>query len=203
MSSHLTPTSELAAVNAMLESIGETKINSLENIEAPDADTALTKLRQVSRQVQAEGWHWNTDIERVLALDENSEIPLPANTLKVDTVGSDAGLDVVQRGTRLYDRVRHTKSFTKPVKADVVIMLDFDELPESARQYIFLRAGRMFQDGVVGAAALHRFQEKDEIDARTKLEAAEDEAADYNILTGNWGAMRVISRRVNPARGGY
>lgn len=196
----LSPTSELEAVNFMLRSIGDTGINTLENIEVTDAGDALSYLRVVSRAVQARGWHWNTDDDFPIQPDENEYLTLPSNTLKVDTTGSDAGKDLVQRGTRLYDRRNHTYKFADPVTVDLVQMLPFEELPEVARQYVFIKAARMFQDGAVGSQVLHKYQKDDEDAALARLEADDTENADYNYLTDSPSTFNIINRRFVPWR---
>ena len=50
-------------------------------------------------------------------------------------------VDVTMRGSRLYDR-RQAFTFTEDLKADVTALLDWDDLPEHAHQYIMqLRLG--------------------------------------------------------------
>lgn len=195
LENYLAPTTELEAVNEMLRSIGETPVNSLENLQVIDASIALSTLRSVSRSVQTEGWNFNTEDKYPLALDENSEAQLPANTLHVDTVYYDADIDAVQRGSRLYDKTNHTYTFDHAPYVKLVLMLPFDELPEAARQYIFIRAARVFQDSVVGSPNLHEFKQDDEVRARALLEQNEYDSADNNMLTDNWSVFQTVYRR--------
>ncbi|UIL29739.1 hypothetical protein LZK75_11385 [Rhizobium leguminosarum] len=107
----LTPTTELEAINLMLSVIGESPVNTVEDTGLVDAVVARQILIQSSRDVQLVGWHWNTEIDYPIAASfPEGELTLPPNTLKVDTAGADAGLDLVQRGNRLYDRKNHTPS---------------------------------------------------------------------------------------------
>jgi hypothetical protein len=46
---------ELQAVNQILASVGQAPVTTLEQTN-PDVSIALDTLRQVSREVQAEGW---------------------------------------------------------------------------------------------------------------------------------------------------
>jgi hypothetical protein len=101
---------------------------------------------------------------------------------------------VAMRGRKLYDRVNHTFVFTKSIKAELVLMLEFDELPQAARHYITIRAARVFQQRVVGSDTLGSFTERDEVRARTALKRFEAKTADYNILTSNYSVMRVLDR---------
>lgn len=193
MTASLTQTSTLEAVNQMLFAIGEAPVNAVEDTGLVDTSVALRTLQNVSREVQKDGWHWNTEEGYVLATSDEGFLWLPPNTLKVDTTGVDAGLDLVQRGNRLYDRVNHTYVFTKSVTVDMVVLLDFEECPEAARNYITLKAARRFQQNMVGSVELSGFQQQDELRALVALQNAEAESADYNMMN-NSDVARVLAR---------
>lgn len=193
----LTMTSELDAVNIMLGTIGESPINSLEAATGVvDAVTARSILSEVSVQVQEEGWHFNTDYEFVLtpSMDTN-EIYVPANCIEIDASAYErADVDVAIRGTRLYDRKNKTFAFQQSIKADLTILLEFNELPQAARHYITIRSARVFQQRVVGSQTLGAFTDADEARALRQMKRYEAKTADYNILTGNYSVMRTIDR---------
>lgn len=193
MTASLTQTSTLEAVNQMLFAIGEAPVNAVEDTGLVDTSVALRTLQNVSREVQKDGWHWNTEEGYVLATSDEGFLWLPPNALKVDTTGVDAGLDLVQRGNRLYDRVNHTYVFTKSVTVDMVVLLDFEECPEAARNYITLKAARRFQQNMVGSVELSGFQQQDELRALVALQNAEAESADYNMMN-NSDVARVLAR---------
>lgn len=193
----LSMTSELDAINIMLGTIGESPINSLDAATGVvDAVTARAILSEVSVQVQEEGWHFNTDYEFVLtpALS-TKEIYVAPNTIEVDASAYDRNdIDVAIRGNRLYDRKNKTYEFEQSIKADLTILLEFNELPQAARHYITVRAARVFQQRVVGSEILGSFTEKDEARALRSMRRYESKTADYNILTGNYSVMRTIDR---------
>lgn len=196
MATVLTPTTELEAVNIMLSVIGESPISSLAAGSAvADAVTAQQTLSEVNRAVQSKGWHFNTDKEFTLSPEAfTGEIRVPTNTLRVDTVTDDREVDAVLRGQRLYDRKNHTYVFSKALKVDLVVLLSFDEIPETARHYITIRAARIFQSRVVGAESLFSFTQIDERDALVAFKKAEGITGDYNILTGNPTVFRALNR---------
>lgn len=196
MTTAVTPTTELEAVNLMLDAIGESPINSLTNSAVVDAVKARAVLSEVSRAVQQKGWHFNTEKDYELvptAFDH--EIILPGNCLRVDTVGRDKATDVVQRGKRLYDRRKHTYSFDKSLLVDMVILLPFEELPEAARYYIAVRAARVFQARSVGSESLYQFTSQDEQMALVDMKKAEGVTADHNMFTGSWSVAKMLQRR--------
>jgi hypothetical protein len=192
----MTPTTKLEAVNIMLSSIGEAPVNSLTS-GLVDAEMAETILNAVSRDVQSQGWHFNTEIDFTIAPNlTTGEINVPANTLRIDTTGEDSGLDLVMRGKRLYDRKNHTFKINKSIKLEMVVMLAFEEMPEAARRYCTLKSARMFQDRVVGSTDLHGFQERDEVFALVELKDAESMTADHNIFD-NYGVTRILDRSIS------
>ena len=185
----------LEAVNLMLLSIGEQRVNSLDTPGIMEAAVAKACLQDASRDVQAHGWHFNTDTGVTLSPDADGTLHLPANCLRVDTIGSDRRHDVVQRGLRLYDRRRRSFRFDRPLRLDMVVMLDFDELPEYARRYIAIIAQRRFVERVSASTVLEGFTQRDEIMAKVTLESAEAENADYNISPDNYPNRRAAARR--------
>lgn len=189
----LAATTELEAINRILTIIGESPIPSLDTTGLEDAALAKQVLHDTSRTVQTRGWHFNTEIDYPLVPDGNGEIYLPNNTLQVDTVYPDDSKDLVQRGTRLYDRENHTYVIGATIKTRLIKFLAFDEIPEAARNYIVIRAGRQFAERSLGSADVVGFTEDDEFEAKTILEEAEAETADYNIFQ-NYDVYRVIER---------
>jgi len=188
-------TTELDALNTMLSIIGEAPVNTIEDTGLVDAVMARQILHETMREVQSHGWHWNTDrgVNLIPQYPLPGEVFLPANTLMVDAV--DERHDVVQRGVKLWDRRNNTYKFSEAVKVDIVKLLDFEEIPQAARHYIMVRAGRIFQDRVVGSETLAGFNEKDETRALVRLRNAESENADYNLLSDNWSVARILNRR--------
>jgi hypothetical protein len=192
----LTPTTELDAVNTMLSTIGESPINSLEGAAGVvDAVIAKQVLREISVQVQEEGWHFNTEKNFTLTPDAlDGSITVPGNCIQCDATGSAEVPDVVVRGQRLYNKIDHTFTFEKPLKVDMVILLDFQELPQAARHYITIRAARVFQQRVIGSQTLGAFTEKDEVRARAAVVKLNTETADTNILTGSRYMYSILGR---------
>ena len=195
MTTVVTPTTELEAVNVMLAVIGESPINSLNSPAVVDAVTAQAVLSEISRAVQTSGWHFNTEVDYPLIPTVfDSEIQVPGNCLRIHATGVDRGTDVVQRGTRLYDRVNHTYKFTKKLMVDMVVLLPFSELPEAARYYITIRAARTFQARTVGSDALYKFTAQDETLAHADLKKAEGITGDNNMFTDSWSVAKVLQR---------
>lgn len=177
----------------MLLSIGETPVNTLDSDATdPIAIVAHKTLHQISRQVQAIGLHCNSESNYPLLRDTNGFLYVPANTLKADA--TDPTVDVVLRGRRLYNRKTHSYTFDKDLKVDLVLFLPFEELPQVVRDYITVRAVRVFQSKVLGSDILHSFSLQDEMEARLAMIQEEVDSEDYNILR-NTDVMRMNRRR--------
>jgi hypothetical protein len=190
----LQKTTELEAVNTLLSTIGESPISSLEeSANGADAAIALSVLREVSRKVQMIGWHFNQERNFRMAPSISGEIFLPANCVQIDD-SSYPGIDVVERGGRLYNRTEQSYLFSKAVTVDLTLLLEFEELPQAARTYITDKSSRIFQNRVVGSQLLSAFTAEDEREAKTVLKKYESQTADYNILTDNVAVSRVLRR---------
>lgn len=190
----LSATTKLDAINTMLSTIGEAPINTLEDIGSVDAVMAEQILDSTSREVQGRGWHWNTEHEYKIQPDVNGSLWLPPTVLRADDSKGRLGKDVVVRGQRLYDRRRHSYEFTDPMTIDLMVLLEFEELPQPAKHFIMIRSARIFQERVVGSGTLSGFTEMDEVWAKFQLEEMEGDIAEYNILTDSYAVARVLDR---------
>ncbi len=178
-------TSRLDAVNTILTAVGEQPVSALDGTTA-DAANAETVLDELTREVQSEGWHFNTENDVPLAPDNSGNINLPTNVAKIDlSINDCSDVDPVQRGTRLYDRKARSYTFTRAIKAQIVYLLPFEEMPEAARRYIAVRAARVFHDRFVGSDTIHRFTQEDEIRARLALFSANLDNEGPNFFTTN------------------
>lgn len=197
---YLTPTTELEAVNTILRVMGDSPVSTLDTAdpESAEAAIALQTLRHESRSVQTKGWHWNTEIELTVTPDVNGYINLPTNCLRVDSLaylGGGPVSDVVVRGTRLYDRKKHTYVFPQPFKVDMVIMLPFEDLPEAARRFIAMIAAHRHQTQQLGSTTKANFSAEEVAEARLDLEQAEGETSDFNQLHNNPHMARLYRHR--------
>jgi len=191
MYDNLIPTTELEATNALLEQIGEAPVSSLDDLSL-DAASAQNTLNRVSREVQAKGWHWNTTFRRLTA-DGNGEFILPLNTISVDTVNVSQHINVTQRDGKLFDRrpFYNTSVFTEAtVEIKLTELLAFTALPECARQYIYIRAARQYQEFNLGAGTISQFSADDEYEARATVLDDELDAGDYNLAEGSKALAR-------------
>jgi hypothetical protein len=182
----LARTTFLEAVNRVLQMLGEAPVNSL-NGQFGLAQQAQDTINDVSRKIQSEGWSFNTDFERLLQRDAaTDEISVGTNVsrVRVDPF-TYPDIDVVQRGSRLYDRRAGSYEFDEDLYADVTYILEWDEVPEYARQYFTIKAGRQLQEAILGSADLSRINAAAEAEAHALFMEEETSSAGHNVLRGN------------------
>jgi len=102
--------------------------------------------------------------------------------------------DLVQRGTRMYDRIKNTYVITETIEVDIVVLLNFEEMPETARRYVTIKAARLLQDRVLGSETLHSFNAADEQSAWVSLTHNESDVRDLNIFD-SYDTYSIINRR--------
>ncbi len=193
MTGTLPLTTELDAVNQMLDVIGEAPVTSVDDTGLVDAAMARDLLRRVSREVQGRGWHWNTDhdVELLPTSPLPGNVLVPVDALRIDP--ADPTVDAVARGNRLWDRKNLTFGWSQSVKVHIVRLLPFEDMPEAARSYIALRAARQFQDRRIGSETRNGFNERDEVRALVTLENADAETSDASMANSP-SVARVLNR---------
>ena len=109
-----TRTSELEAVNTILSTIGESPLNTLSGSLPVDGTIAKNVLSEVSREVQSQGWHFNTHYKVSLSRDTDNKIPLATNIVRVEIDPrqySKVSYDIVQRNNELYNLAKNEETF--------------------------------------------------------------------------------------------
>ena len=187
-------TTELECINIMLAAIGEAPVNSLTGTVPVDVRIAQSTLTEVNKQVQAEGWSFNTEIDVTLTRNASNNVVLGTDVLRVDAQTHDhPSIDPIQRGLKLYDRKNNTFVFDEDLKCTVVYFRAFDELPEQARSYMTIKAARIFVDRLVSDQSLRTYTQEDEIRARSVLMETDLSNADHNMLIGDPAISDAIS----------
>ena len=191
-----TRTSELEAVNTILSTIGESPLNTLSGSLPVDGTIAKNVLSEVSREVQSQGWHFNTHYKVTLTRDTDNKIPLATNIVRVEIDPrkySKVSYDIVQRNNELYNLAKNEETFdTNFTDATVVYLLPFDEIPEQAKRYITIRSARIFHDRTLGANTIHKFSQEDEAKSLSILKQAESHTGDYSIFDTPEQAYTII-----------
>ena len=200
-------TTKLEAVNVILDVMGLAPVASLGFNQ--DATYAETTLDEVNRRVQSKGWYFNTVTEDLTA-DGAGTITLPTNVARFDWPRTDVkDPDLVMRVNTVsgvmeaYDVLNNTFTLTaNKVFKDcrLVQLLEFDEIPEAARQYIMIVAGRTEQDRAVSSPARARFSREDEFRAMIEMRREEMKAGDHSVFDSSV-PYNIIRRRGYFSRG--
>ena len=136
---------ELSAVNAILGAIGQSPITSLV-FDNPEVSFIYNLLRDSNVDVQAEGWHFNTEKHVAYSPDAvTKKIAIGNDILKMDMHDNwaERNFDVVKRNGYLYDKHDHTDEWDSAVDLDVVRLFSFEDLPAVFKRYIIYRSSRL------------------------------------------------------------
>ncbi len=189
--------SKLQAVNIVLDAIGETPVSSLTS-GLPDAEAAEAKIDELSKSVQAKGWHQNSDFKMKMTLYINGNILVADSYLRIDTTDTSRNINVSVRrngsNNMLYNVKDQKFTFTSFVWCDIVHHLDFSDLSVELSTYIAYRAARRFQEAQMASVALDNFTMRAEMEAYAALMDAETENEDSNILTDSAHCYYATSR---------
>ena len=182
-------------------SVGESSVNTL-TVQSPEVTIAQSTLRQVCREVQAEGWKFNTENEYPITLDSNNHCLVPNNVLQIDLNHFKHlnDFDVVKRNdngtTKLYDLIEHRYNFENTSEGklyvDIIWMVDFEDIPQVFKDYITQRASRIAANRMVNDPTVAELMAADETLARALAIEYDTNQGDYNIFNDQEG-------RTNPA----
>jgi hypothetical protein len=196
-----------------------------------DIETALNILTNITRKVLSMGWRFNTEkgvqLSPVAAhnwTDTNGTVatlnifkrPVDVLAWSQTSCPANAGIDLVERRSKgyqetgaavmvLYDRYRNRDgpeaSGHPYVYLDAVYAFDFEDMPETAREYVMVRSARKFSQEVLGSETLRGFTAQDEADAFRTLKRDQGLPVHLNMLH-TAGATSILGRRPRPF-GGY
>tara|TARA_S200002703_G_scaffold103583_1_gene89846 strand:+ start:58 stop:669 length:612 start_codon:yes stop_codon:yes gene_type:complete len=173
---------ELDAVNEILSSVGQAPVTTL-NLQNPEVAIPFNTLKEVSKEVQLEGWSFNVERDYEITPDTNDEIKFPSNVLYYDSNRHHRdAYDLVRRDGKLYDRLNHTYKFTKSIRLDITWYFDFQDLPPAIQAYITARAARICAVRMIGDQNLQQMlEDKEQI---TRAFAIEQDCAqgDYSMF---------------------
>jgi hypothetical protein len=167
----LSPTTELEAVNQLLKAVGETPINTLDDLGFTDAAIARDTLRTKAREIQSLGWYFNRDYSYYFTPAADGMVVLPKNALSIRP-STDDTRRIVQRPdmgvtppvVKLWNADDSTFLFDTDngPTVEVIWQFPFETLPEAARRYITVKAATQFQAQFQGSEQSYGFTTDDE-----------------------------------------
>jgi len=171
--------SELDAVNKILAIAGDSPVQTLED-EYIQAKLARQILTRASRDIQSVGWWFNEEEEVSLIPDVSGNITLGLNVISAKA-NDDSGA-IIQRGRRIYDRTNRTYTFTAAISADIVIGLEWDELPQTVRAHITDVACSIYNNDYFGAQEVKQQLQQNEQMSYITMKKEDIESRDVNLL---------------------
>jgi hypothetical protein len=180
--------SQTVSSTAMTQSIVTSRVETQTN---PDVAIALNTLREVSREVQAEGWTFNKEYNFIVTPDNNDEYNIPNNVLQIDlnqTHTANMNRDAVNRNGKLYDRTASGKK-KNPFKwtdeslyVDIIWYFDWDNIPDPIQAFIVARAASIVSSRIVGDPNQYQMLQQKEAFARSMALEYECNQGDYTYF---------------------
>ena len=178
---------ELPAVNEILASVGQAPVTTLDQTN-PDVAIAYDTLLNVSREVQAEGWIFNTEEFYELTPNTDGEIVIANNILQIDLhAEKDNQYEAIRRNGKLYEKINHTYDWTtltgwEKVACDIVWLFDWVDLPRPFQDYITARAAAIVSTRIVGDPGQYQVLAQKEMYNRAQALEYECNQGDYTIF---------------------
>ena len=185
---------ELPAINQILMACGQAPVTTLDETN-PDVAIAYQTLLEVSREVQSEGWSFNTESHYVMTPDSNNEIPISNNILQIDLTTADAGdKNVIQKNGKLYDKEHHTDQWTDgDVEVDIKWLFDWVDVPTPIQDYITARASTVTSSRIIGDNTQYQMLQQKEGYMRAMALEYECNQGDYSYFGKPQGSAPYIS----------
>jgi hypothetical protein len=187
---------KLEAVNSMIADMGERPVSTIVDPARLDVVQAVATLDEVTRQEQYPGWWFNTELFE-LTVNGSGEYIVPAGFAKVDTRsildGSSGGYpeirnptanqaNFVVRNGKLYDTITRTDAgFSEKLYLVGVYILDFEDLPETAKRAFTTLASIQYQMRMVGSREQDAALRSKANLVRQELLREDLEQQDYNL----------------------
>ena len=181
----MTSLSEIEAINIMLGTISVAPVSSIDDSKDLNVSVAKQMLFDTSREVQSSQYYFNTDREYPLSINTENEIPLPENALYVAPDPEYWKLKATPRGNMLYNGSKHNYKFEKGITASITFFLEWDKLPQPAKQLIAIKAARKFQLRMLPDDYTSKFSQQEEVEAKAQLEDYDAMTSEYNLADSN------------------
>lgn len=174
---------ELSAVNQILGAVGQAPINTLDETN-PETAIVYEVLVSVNREIQAEGWAFNRELEYPFAPDTNQEILLPGNLLQIvlSDLPENRGVDVVPRDGKLYNKTDHTFTWDRTVKCNVTWLFDFKDTPQPFKDYVIARSSVIASTRIISDREQFALLKDREQSARAMVLQYECEQGQYSMF---------------------
>lgn len=180
-SMQLSALTELDAVNRIIGTIGESPIDTLEDMTDVDSINAYRILQDINRQEQARGWSFNRIPHFTLTPDKYTK-KIPWNNNFLFLKANHWVHKLIRHGEFVKDLRRNSDIFEHPVDVEIVLYVPFEELPEQMRNYIVAKACYVFQNSYFGDDSLTRTTQMQMQEAWQHLQEFEIDNNNYSMF---------------------
>ena len=175
--------SQTVSSQILTQSIATSRIESQTN---PDVAIALNTLREVSREVQSEGWSFNKESDYPITPDSSNEVVIANNILHMDlnrTYTQNLDRDSINREGKLYDKTAHSFTWTDAtLYVDVIWYFDWSSIPTVIQAFIIARAAAIVSSRIIGDPNQYQILIQKEAFAKSTALEYECNQGDYSFF---------------------
>lgn len=175
--------SQTVSSQVLTQSVATSRVESQTN---PDVAIALNTLREVSREVQSEGWSFNKEYDYPITPDSSKEVPIANNILQIDLNQSytqNMGRDSIDREGKLYDKTAHSFIWTDAtLYVDVIWYFDWPSIPTVIQAFIVAKAAAIVSSRIIGDANQYQMLIQKEAFAKSTALEYECNQGDYTFF---------------------
>lgn len=175
--------SQTVSSQTLVLSTVETRVQKQTN---PDVAISLDTLREVSREVQSEGWSFNKEYKYPITPDSNNEVIIANNILQIDlnrTYTQNKDRDSINREGKLYDKIAHSFTWTdETLYVDVIWYFDWTSIPIPIQAFIVARAASIVSSRIIGDTNQYQILLQKEALARSTALEYECRQGDYTYF---------------------
>jgi len=180
----LSDTTQLSAFNRIMAAVQRAAVSVVPNSPDAEQEQALNALDDAAREVLSEGRSFNTDLEYDL-VPVADEIAVPTDAISIEVLPEYLDGDKFDiREGKLYNLVDSTFTITRSLKARVAFQVEFENMPETIRQYVTAKAARMFEESVQGSLQAGRRLRIREAETKAAVEKEEAKVHRPNLFYG-------------------
>jgi hypothetical protein len=175
--------SQTVSSQILTQSIATSRIESQTN---PDVAIALNTLREVSREIQSEGWSFNKEYDYPITPNSSNEVPIANNILHMDlnkTYTQNLDRDSINREGKLYDKTAHSFTWTDDtLYVDIIWYFDWPSIPAVIQAFIIARAAAIVSSRIIGDPNQYQMLTQKEAFAKSTALEYECNQGDYTFF---------------------
>ena len=175
--------SQTVTSQTLTKAVSKSRIETQTN---PDVAIALNTLREVSREVQSEGWSFNKEADYPITPDSSNEVVIANNILQMDlnkSYSQNLDRDSINREGKLYDKTAHSFVWKDDkLYVDVIWYFDWSSIPTVIQSFIIARAAAIVSSRIIGDPNQYQILIQKEAFAKSTALEYECNQGDYTFF---------------------